>query len=883
MEKKGTNSLNDNSGKQNNKELKNDNFKIDFKPFKIKPRNIFNNNKLYAYQKASGNITLLKKLMHQVFVDKYYHDKNFYNAKVIGDIINNESTHLVAEFKDYLIYGDDSEFLQKNYNIKDCKKYLPRIFNYYESCSIIFPNYFVLHESKYIYKNIQKKQRIIDLQQEREEKLKAIKSGSNNGKEINEEKKEENNLFNTNAIYSILGQTNTSNINKLFGINNENENKNKNKKKDEDSLSIFNNIINEFNKVEEKNFLKKKMNLIKKKCRIQSLILNNSKSIIKQNNIQTNDKEQINNDKKINKCYKKKSYIFINKKNSKYLNQMEKNNSNIKYLFIKKKTNPKIDEDKNTLNISKKIKNQKNTKENKNFLTNENTTTNIFNKIPKSKLSMDFGGTKKHHKIKTTLNEHDIMNQKGISFFKDILNIKKLRRKNTKNNTSMGKSSSKTKNKENSFIPSQKQFLQIMKKDIFAYKMKKNIEKKLNQINYSSSPSFIKNKKYKKSNISWSKVPNIYIKDSNSTTNIIKNENNLLTDRSKLVFKNTIGKKGNIHDRENENNYNENLTNNKELTSESNFNIDINTIPVTEREIDTKKIYFTIAPQINNMINLNKIKYMIKNSSKEHVIKGFNNNIKSYKSCKYSKNLNNKKNTIINKKNAYINKNTYKNKKKSFSFKSSYKNSNTQISSSLLTAACSFGKNSHLIDFETIKVYSKRKLPYPILFKAKSINEKNKTKHNIFSERKFSLSPDKIESKNIIKKMLINNSISTFNNCKNILNKKVPKNIQIKKQKSKIFPIRKEKDSIDIKIKDMINSILNNKNMSNTFGNISRNLNIKHPNNEKSLMALTNRSNNSITTNGTTKKPFLSIKALKNISSNSQNQIYYPCNKTYND
>ena len=156
----------------------------------------------------------------------------------------------------------------------------------------------------------------------------------------------------------------------------------------------------------------------------------------------------------------------------------------------------------------------------------------------------------------------------------------------------MGKSSSKTKNKENSFIPSQKQFLQIMKKDIFAYKMKKNIEKKLNQINYSSSPSFIKNKKNKKSNISWSKVPNIYIKDSNSTTNLIKNENSNLTDRSKLVFKSRKGKKGNTHDRENDNNYNENLTNNKELTSESNLNIDINTIPLTDSKINFFSIYF---------------------------------------------------------------------------------------------------------------------------------------------------------------------------------------------------------------------------------------------------------------------------------------------------
>ena len=165
MDKKGPKYLKSgNSGKRNNKDLININYNMNFKRSKIKPRNIFNNNKLFAYQKAAGNIILLKKLIHQTFVDKYYHDKNFYNAKVIEDIINNESTHVVAEFKDYLIYGDDSEFLQKKYNIKDCTRYLTKIFNYYDSCSVIFPNYVILPESKYIYKNIQKRQRVIDLQ-----------------------------------------------------------------------------------------------------------------------------------------------------------------------------------------------------------------------------------------------------------------------------------------------------------------------------------------------------------------------------------------------------------------------------------------------------------------------------------------------------------------------------------------------------------------------------------------------------------------------------------------------------------------------------------------------------------------------------------------------
>ena len=249
MDKKGPKYLKSgNSGKRNNKDLININYNMNFKRSKIKPRNIFNNNKLFAYQKAAGNIILLKKLIHQTFVDKYYHDKNFYNAKVIEDIINNESTHVVAEFKDYLIYGDDSEFLQKNYNIKDCTRYLPKIFDYYDSCSVIFPNYVILPESKYIYKNIQKKQRVIDLQQEQMDKLEKIKNGLINDKEGKNGKHETINLFNTKAIYSILGETNTSNINKIFGI----DNNIKKEKQNENSLSLLNNIINEFDKKGEK-------------------------------------------------------------------------------------------------------------------------------------------------------------------------------------------------------------------------------------------------------------------------------------------------------------------------------------------------------------------------------------------------------------------------------------------------------------------------------------------------------------------------------------------------------------------------------------------------------------------------------------------------------
>ena len=132
---------------------------------------------LLMKKKPLINLNSLEKLIHLNFVNTYSNDKNFYNIKVINDIISNESTHVVAEFKDYLIKGDDSEFLQKFYSKSKSYKYLPKIFEYYQSCSVIFPSYVVLPESKYIYKNIQKKQIDIDIQQEQEDKAEKIKKG----------------------------------------------------------------------------------------------------------------------------------------------------------------------------------------------------------------------------------------------------------------------------------------------------------------------------------------------------------------------------------------------------------------------------------------------------------------------------------------------------------------------------------------------------------------------------------------------------------------------------------------------------------------------------------------------------------------------------------
>ncbi len=47
---------------------------------------------------------------------KYLTSREYYNIKIINDIIYNENTNIVSVFKDYLIFDDVSEFLKWFYN-----------------------------------------------------------------------------------------------------------------------------------------------------------------------------------------------------------------------------------------------------------------------------------------------------------------------------------------------------------------------------------------------------------------------------------------------------------------------------------------------------------------------------------------------------------------------------------------------------------------------------------------------------------------------------------------------------------------------------------------------------------------------------------------------
>ena len=136
--------------------------------------------KEWAYwikQKRINREDLLQSQINKNLSKKYMTSKDFYNVKIINDIIYNENTHIVSVFKDYLILDDISEFLKRSYANFETKPRLIKIYEFYDKYSKVFPNYVVLPESKYMFKNIERKQRMIDEKQkyktEQEKRLKV--------------------------------------------------------------------------------------------------------------------------------------------------------------------------------------------------------------------------------------------------------------------------------------------------------------------------------------------------------------------------------------------------------------------------------------------------------------------------------------------------------------------------------------------------------------------------------------------------------------------------------------------------------------------------------------------------------------------------------------
>ena len=297
----------------------------------------------------------LEKIVFKRFYQHYQRDENFYNIKIINEIISNDNSHIVAEFKDFLIKDDYSEFIQKFYDTKESMDLLKQIFEYYKLSSVVYPNYILLPENKYIYKNIQKKQKIIDDQQEQEEKNNNEEEDKNvNWTDRYRPLDKTEKVFDSKVIDSILNQSNTSQIQKfVFGVSNET------------SIDIEENnlydIVKNIDKAEDTCFSKfiEKNKLINNNIIKNNIInISNKENKIKENKIKEKDKQNILNSYKIKNSNKMKKFINNNINNSNTNKINSRNYKDIKELCDFGKTHTNFTSNlSNIKNINNKIKN----------------------------------------------------------------------------------------------------------------------------------------------------------------------------------------------------------------------------------------------------------------------------------------------------------------------------------------------------------------------------------------------------------------------------------------------------------------------------------------------------------------------------------------------
>lgn len=296
-------------------------------------------------------------------LEKYNYNKELYNKCIVKSFMENANTHLISTFKDYLFYDDFTEFFTKYYCLYESINILLHLLTYYEKSSYIFPNYTAINEGKYIYKNIIKKQILInyleDLEIKRRNDVIFYKINKNSSKINNNEKIFESKLYN-----NIINYENNSNINILFGIKiNKNEENPEN-----DSINTLKKLINIINESSTKSVGTNTVNINSynnkkvKKGKNRNNI--SPKSIINSTNYTSNiSNSNINNinsmfkiDKKIivNSDYNNNTNICINQEKSIFNNEnISKSNINLNFSI---KKNLKVNKKLSKINTQSKTK-----------------------------------------------------------------------------------------------------------------------------------------------------------------------------------------------------------------------------------------------------------------------------------------------------------------------------------------------------------------------------------------------------------------------------------------------------------------------------------------------------------------------------------------------
>ena len=565
---------------------------------------------------------ILIKKIYSLFNKKYSKLPLAYNANIIDNIIYNEKSHIVAEFKDHLIVDDTGEFLKRFYRLDESEIRLPKFYEYYELYSKIFPNYTAFYEGKYLYQNIQRKQRMIDLQEKME--LEERKNEKKKYESSSYSDSKENNVFNTDVIDSILNGTNNEGIEIIFDVNKNNLNK-----EEDEFCCEIKELIDEIDNYEVK---KKKIEGHNKIIKNKFMKNNNFNHNFSNNNI--NSSKNISN--KENLLNKNESVpINLNYKN----NNKKLPNSNSSLTI----NNPNITYYSNIQSIISKF-----------FNIPSYQKRNILNINSKSKQTVKINSKKKNvskkEKILVEKLEKNLfkMHQKSVFFQKNLSqNISTSHQTQKDISTSKKNSSIYTKkpstSKSSSHNPNQ------MKKNInnSIYKIQNNnILHNLEIAKKSTSPLTSRNSKPSKIGTNLDKLKNIKENthclaegiSRNRYSNNINFQNKAKSTLKPYVYNRSINKIEESHD-----------NNRKKMINNSNTRY--NEVIKSKKEIGYKEINYN---KNKNSRNRKDIKQKILNSGNNNIINSRNLNmpLKNKNSMTKTKTVNKKKsnqNTSIHK------------------------------------------------------------------------------------------------------------------------------------------------------------------------------------------------------------------------------------------
>ena len=466
---------------------------------------------------------------------KYNSFENSYTLVCINNLIYTENCHIVARFKDFLYYDDDTEFLNKFFPKKEQKKILNKVFNFYSKYCKVFPNYMILPENEFLYRNLRKKQKLIDqfneIKKEEEENRKHLKLKKNKDNENNYiifGKKEQDSIDKYSPSFSQSNIIMTDYLN--FNSNNDKSRTkilndiNNSKNSITISLNYNNNFdINDMNSSELT--LISITNLIKKNPSKTEKNSGNKNSKDKlsftpQKNKEKIEKFNINEEKittNLNEDFKKKYISYY--QNKKIGDQSNFNSSN-------KNTNSNINNYNYSTNVSNKTNNKKkefvtlkkNIINNNIIYVNNNTNNNILiSSITKT-------GKKKDSKnIKSAITKKKLFSttEKAISHKRPIYNYQN--KKTEKNSISINNNININKQKKNI-------------KDMISITLKHSIsphDTKINSIKIKIIDNLSKIQEVKK-NINF-KSPSHNVSNSNNISYVTKiNKNKKLNENEKI-------------------------------------------------------------------------------------------------------------------------------------------------------------------------------------------------------------------------------------------------------------------------------------------------------------------------------------------------------------